>query len=68
MDLEGTSIIAQAWRNIRKRVNQANTKKLIDGLGRFQVVGIGLREGIDNPQQIFQTIHATVKPLAESKK
>ena len=66
-DITGNSAIAKAWRIIRKLVHRKSTEHLIAGLGLFQIISIKLKEG-DNPQQIFQTLNATGKPLAESEK
>ena len=56
---KGVGAVAQPWRIARRLVTEENIADLLKGLGQFRVVKIGLGEG-DDPQQIFETLNATV--------
>ncbi len=64
---EGTGAVAQAWRIARRLVDLHDTDSLLLGLERLQVVSIGL-DTTDDPQQIFESLNATGRPLTESEK
>ena len=66
-DLTGPGAVAQAWRTVRRLVNRHGVADLIKGLERLKVVSIGL-DGADDPQQIFESLNATGRPLTESEK
>ena len=63
----GDGHVASAWRIVRKRVNSQNVQSLINGLHRLRVITIGLDDR-DDPQQIFESLNATGKPLTEGEK
>ena len=64
---EGAGAVAQAWRITNAIVERTNTADLLRGLSRLRVVSIGL-DTHDDPQQIFESINATGRPLKESEK
>ena len=66
-NVAGPGAVAQAWRTVRRLVNRHGVADLIKGLERLKVVSIGL-EGADDPQQIFESLNATGRPLTESEK
>ena len=63
----GPGAVAQAWRTARRLVRRNDIAQLLAGLERFRVVSIGLKE-YDDPQQIFESLNATGRPLTESEK
>ena len=64
---QGPGAVAQAWRIARRLVQQNDIGLLLKGLERLRVVSIGLGRN-DDPQQIFESLNATGRPLAESEK
>ena len=63
----GVGAVAQAWRTARRLVARNDVARLLKGLARLRVVSIGLVTG-DDPQQIFESLNATGRPLTESEK
>ena len=63
----GSDAITQAWRILTRLVAKNSIRDLLTGLGKFEVVSIGLGES-DDPQQTFESINATGRPLTESEK
>ena len=63
----GPGAVAQAWRIARRLVRRSDIDQLLAGLERLRVVSIGLG-GRDDPQQIFESLNATGRPLTESEK
>lgn len=63
----GGGAVTQAWRIMRRLLGRNDPARLFEGLERFQIVSIGLHPH-DDPQQIFESINATGRPLAESEK
>ena len=63
----GPGAVAQAWRTARRLVARHDVARLLKGLERLRVVSIGLGERED-PQQIFESLNATGRPLTESEK
>ena len=63
----GAGAVAQAWRIARRLVARNDVARLLRGLKRLRVVSIGLAAG-DDPQQIFESLNATGRPLKESEK
>ena len=63
----GAGAVAQAWRIARRLVARNEVARLLKGLERLRVVSIGLATG-DDPQQIFESLNATGRPLTESEK
>ncbi len=63
----GAGAVAQAWRVARRLVARNEVARLLRGLERLRVVSIGLAGG-DDPQQIFESLNATGRPLTESEK
>ncbi len=63
----GAGAVTQAWRIARRLVAQHDVAQLLEGLGRLRVVSIGIDSG-DDPQQIFESLNATGRPLTESEK
>ncbi len=63
----GISAVGQARKILIQLVKRHDVCHLIRGLTRLQVVSIGLHENED-PQQIFESINATGRPLTESEK
>ena len=66
-DGAGAGAVAQAWRTIRRLVAQNDVSSLLRGLQRLRVVSIGL-DANEDPQQIFESLNATGRPLTESEK
>ena len=64
---EGTGAVTQAWRTLNRIVARSDENKLMEGLARLNVVNIGLTMNED-PQQIFESLNATGRPLTESEK
>ena len=71
LGLEGTpagaGAVSQAWRIARRLVSLNDVTHLFEGLKRLRVVSIGLEQKED-PQQIFESLNATGRPLTESEK
>ena len=63
----GAGAVAQAWRIARRLVARNDVGLLLRGLERLRVVSIGLHANED-PQQIFESLNATGRPLTESEK
>ncbi len=63
----GPGAVAQAWRIARRLVARAEVASLLQGIERFRVVSITL-DATDDPQQIFESLNATGRPLTESEK
>ena len=63
----GSGSIFQAWRTVNRLVERCDVDVLLRGLERLRVVSIGL-ESTDDPQQIFESLNATGRPLTESEK
>ena len=63
----GPGAVTQAWRIARRLVRQNEVAGLLDGISRFRVVSIALGHQ-DDPQQIFESLNATGRPLTESEK
>ncbi len=63
----GPGAVAQAWRIVRRLVAGCDVASLLKGLERFKVVAIALG-AMDDPQQIFESLNATGRPLTESEK
>lgn len=64
---DGTGAVAQAWKIARRLVIRNGVESILKGLDRLTVVSIGLQEN-DDPQQIFESLNATGRPLEESEK
>ena len=64
---KGSGAVAQAWRIARRLVERNHSARLLAGLERLRVVSIGL-DAKDDPQQIFESLNATGRPLTESEK
>ena len=63
----GSGAVTQAWRTLRRLVVRHDPALLLTGLERLRVVSIGLGDRED-PQQIFESLNATGRPLTESEK
>ena len=63
----GPGAVAQAWRIASRLVRRHDIGLLLRGLERLRVVSIGLGDH-DDPQQIFESLNATGRPLTESEK
>ena len=63
----GPGAVGQGWRIARRLVARHGTATLLKGLERLRVVSIGLGE-TEDPQQIFESLNATGRPLTESEK
>ena len=63
----GAGAVAQAWKIARRLVARNDVAHLLGGLERLRVVSIGLGDNED-PQQIFESLNATGRPLTESEK
>ena len=63
----GPGAVSQAWSIARRLVAKHGAACLLKGLERLRVVSIGLEERED-PQQIFESLNATGRPLTESEK
>ena len=63
----GSGVVSQAWRIARRLVASHDVELLLRGLDRLRVVSIGLDDKED-PQQIFESLNATGRPLTESEK
>ena len=64
---QGPGAVAQAWRIARRLVRESDMALLLRGLERLRVVSIGLLDR-DDPQQIFESLNATGRPLTEGEK
>ncbi|MDE2805014.1 MAG: DUF262 domain-containing protein, partial [Gemmatimonadota bacterium] len=64
---KGKGAVTSAWRVVRELVDRHGADKLMAGLERFRVVSLGVDLN-DDPQQIFESLNATGKPLKESEK
>ncbi len=64
---EGSGAVTQAWKIIHRIVDRSDAGQLLEGLQRLGVVSISLDEHED-PQQIFESLNATGRPLTESEK
>ncbi len=65
---KGRGIVAQAWRTSRRLVENNGATQLLSSLERLRVVEISLDQRDDDPQQIFETLNSTGRPLLESEK
>lgn len=65
--LDGVGAVSQAWRTTRRIVAKQDLARLLNGLTRLHVVSIGL-DANEDPQQIFESLNATGRPLTESEK
>ena len=63
----GSGAVTQAWRIASRLVSKHDVSGLLQGIDRFRVVSIGLGPA-DDPQQIFESLNATGRPLTESEK
>ena len=63
----GPGAVTQAWRIARRLVRDNDAAGLLKGLERFKVVSIALSSQ-DDPQQIFESLNATGRPLTEGEK
>ncbi len=63
----GSGAVTQAWKTLRRLVARHDLALLLTGLERLRVVSIGLGDRED-PQQIFESLNATGRPLTESEK
>ena len=63
----GAGAVTQAWRTTRRLVARSDLERMLTGLERLRVVSIGLGDK-DDPQQIFESLNATGRPLTESEK
>ncbi len=63
----GKGAVSQAWKIARRLVEREDTASLLRGFERLRVVSIGL-DSSDDPQQIFESLNATGRPLTESEK
>lgn len=64
---EGAGAVTQAWKISRRLVEKYDLSSLLSGLERLRVVHITLDQSED-PQQIFESLNATGRPLSESEK
>ena len=64
---DGAGAVTQAWKTARRLVNKHDASRLLKGIERLRVVSIGLGDKED-PQQIFESLNATGRPLTESEK
>ena len=65
--VDGAGAVSQAWRTARRIVVKHDLAHLLRGLKRLRVVSIGL-DANEDPQQIFESLNATGRPLTESEK
>ena len=63
----GAGAVSQAWRIARRLVARVDVGLLLKGLDRLRVVSIGLDDKED-PQQIFESLNATGRPLTFHQK
>ena len=64
----GPGAVVQAWRVTQRLVERSDIGQLLVGLERLRVVGLGIKEHEEEPQQIFESLNATGRPLTESEK
>ncbi len=62
----GAGAVTQAWKISRQLVARNDVALLLKGLSRLKVVSIGVEH--EDPQQIFESLNATGRPLTESEK
>ena len=68
---QGAGAVAQAWKIMRRLVarKENDVALLLSGLERLRVVSIGIKDTKqEDPQQIFESLNATGRPLTESEK
>ena len=65
--ITGAGAVTQAWKIARRLVARNDVAFLLSGLERLCVVSIGL-DAREDPQQIFESLNATGRPLTESEK
>ena len=65
--ISGVGAVSQAWKITRRLVAKNDIGSLLNGLDRLHVVSIGL-DAHEDPQQIFESLNATGRPLTESEK
>ena len=63
----GAGTVTAAWRTARRLVHEKGAPLVLRGLQRFRVVSIGL-DPHEDPQQIFESLNATGRPLTETEK
>jgi len=65
---KGSGAVTQAWKIARRLVRRCGDPgTLLDGIARLRVVHLTIDPGED-PQQIFESLNATGRPLTESEK
>ena len=62
----GVGAVTQAWKISRQLVARNDVALLLKGLSKLKVVSIGVEH--EDPQQIFESLNATGRPLTESEK
>ena len=62
----GVGAVTQAWKISRQLVARNDVALLLNGLSKLKVVSIGVEH--EDPQQIFESLNATGRPLTESEK
>ena len=65
---EGRGKVTEAWRILRKAVQEIGPNALMEGLSRFKVISFPCEPSNNDPQQIFESLNATGKPLKEGEK
>ncbi len=65
--IPGDGIVTEAWRALRKAVDEIGQDTLMKGLSRFKVISFPCESSHD-PQQIFESLNATGIPLTEGEK
>ncbi len=63
----GDGAVTDAWQVVRQLVDRYGSERLMAGLERFRVVSLGVERN-DDPQQIFESLNATGRPLEVSEK
>ena len=66
-NFRGSGTLFAGWQIVKRLIRKYEIRNLMVGLNRLTVVSIGLTGGED-PQQIFESINATGRPLTESEK
>lgn len=66
-DVKTQGRIAYAYRQLKKHVQEKGVFHLMNGLRHLWIVSVALQSH-DDPQQVFQSLNTTGKPLTEGEK
>ena len=64
----GSGAVAQAWLHAERLLHHDNIDTVFKGLERLNIINTSLDKEKDDPQQVFESLNATGRPLTESEK